>query len=176
MDYSPPGSSVHRDSPGKNTGVNCYFLLQWIFPTQGSNPGLPQCKWILYHLSHQGSIINYTNYLWTPKNLTLSNWLKAFNLQLFKFLSKRMFKIRDHLNFLCSESQHSEINKTQIFWTPHSIHRLSVSSHALVPSVLRMLYTWLTLGQRADKWWDDMEIRNPLLPAYTALLRVMKEH
>ena len=103
-DYSPPGSSVHGNSPGKNTGVNCYFLLQWIFPTQGSNPGLPHCRWILYHLSHQGSIINYTNYLWTPKNLTLSNWLKAFNLQLFKFLSKRMFKIRDHLNFLCSES------------------------------------------------------------------------
>ena len=30
-------------------------LLQGIFPTQGSNPGLPHCRWILYHLSHQGS-------------------------------------------------------------------------------------------------------------------------
>ena len=30
-------------------------LLQWIFLTQGSNPGLPHCRWILYHLSHQGS-------------------------------------------------------------------------------------------------------------------------
>ena len=28
------------DSPGKNTGVGCHFLLQGIFPTQGSNPGL----------------------------------------------------------------------------------------------------------------------------------------
>ena len=37
MDYSPPGSSVHGDSPGKNTGVDCHFLLQGIFPTQGSN-------------------------------------------------------------------------------------------------------------------------------------------
>ena len=47
-----PGSSVHGDSPGKNTGVGCHALLQGIFPTQGSNPGLPHCNQILYHLSH----------------------------------------------------------------------------------------------------------------------------
>ena len=41
MDYSPSGSSVHRDSPGKNNGVGCHALLQGISPTQGSNPGLP---------------------------------------------------------------------------------------------------------------------------------------
>ena len=43
------------DSPGKNTGVGCHFLLQGIFPTQGSNVGLPHCGQILHHLSHQGS-------------------------------------------------------------------------------------------------------------------------
>ena len=52
MDCSPPGSSVHRDSPGKNTGVGCYALLQGIFPPQGSNPGLLHCRQSLYHLSH----------------------------------------------------------------------------------------------------------------------------
>ena len=36
MDCSPPGSSVHGDSPGKNTEVGCHALLQGIFPTQGS--------------------------------------------------------------------------------------------------------------------------------------------
>ena len=41
MDCSLPGSSVHGDSPGKNTRVGCHALLQGIFPTQGSNPGLP---------------------------------------------------------------------------------------------------------------------------------------
>ena len=41
MDCSPPSSPVHGDSPGKNTGVDCHALLQGIFPTQGSNPGLP---------------------------------------------------------------------------------------------------------------------------------------
>ena len=54
-DYSPPGSSVHGDSPSQKTGVGCHALLQGIFLTQGSNPGLPHCRWILYHLSHQGS-------------------------------------------------------------------------------------------------------------------------
>ena len=55
MVCSPPGSFVHGDSPGKNTGMGCHALLQGIFPTHGSNPGLPHCRHILYHLSHQGS-------------------------------------------------------------------------------------------------------------------------
>ena len=37
VDCSPPGSSVHGDSPGKNNGVSCHFLLQGILPTQGLN-------------------------------------------------------------------------------------------------------------------------------------------
>ena len=42
------------DSPGKNTGMGCYFLLQEILPTQGSNPGLPHCRQTLHPLvSHQ---------------------------------------------------------------------------------------------------------------------------
>ena len=55
MDCSQSGSSVLRDSPGNNTAVGYHALLQRIFPTQGSNPGLPHCRWILYWLSHQGS-------------------------------------------------------------------------------------------------------------------------
>ena len=50
MDCSPPGSSVHEDSPGKNTGVGCHAFLQGIFPTQGSNPGLPHCVCISIYL------------------------------------------------------------------------------------------------------------------------------
>ena len=51
MDCSPPGSSVYGDSPDKNTGVDCHALLQGIFSTQGSNPGLSHCRWIL--LAHE---------------------------------------------------------------------------------------------------------------------------
>ena len=43
------------NSPGQNTGVGSLSLLQRIFPTQGSNPGLLHCRRILYQLSHKGS-------------------------------------------------------------------------------------------------------------------------
>ena len=43
------------NSSGQNTGVGSLSLLQGIFPTQGSNPGLPHCGRILYPLNHQGS-------------------------------------------------------------------------------------------------------------------------
>ena len=43
------------DFLGKSTGVGCHFLLQGIFLTQGSNPGLLHCRQMLYRLSHQGS-------------------------------------------------------------------------------------------------------------------------
>ena len=53
---SPPGSSVHGTSSGKNTGVGCHALLQGMIPTQGPNPGLPHCRQNLYWLSHQHCI------------------------------------------------------------------------------------------------------------------------
>ena len=49
------GSPVHGIFPGKGAGVDCHFLLQWIFLTQESNPGLLHCGQTLYRLSHQGS-------------------------------------------------------------------------------------------------------------------------
>ena len=42
-------------SPGKNTEVGSHSILEGIFPTKGSNPGLPHCRQILHHLSHLGS-------------------------------------------------------------------------------------------------------------------------
>ena len=51
------------DFPGNSTGVDCHFLLQGIFPTQGSNPGLPHCRQTLYCLSHQGSPVSSPNQL-----------------------------------------------------------------------------------------------------------------
>ena len=51
----PRGLLCPWDSPGKNAGVDSHSLLQGIFPSQGSNPGLPHCRRILYCLNHQGS-------------------------------------------------------------------------------------------------------------------------
>ena len=50
-----PGQYSPWNSPGKNTGVDCLSLLQGIFPTQGSNLGLPHCGQFLYQLSHKGT-------------------------------------------------------------------------------------------------------------------------
>ena len=54
MDCSPPGSSVHGIFPGKNTGVDCHFLLQGIFLTQGSTQVSHTVGRHFHCLSHQG--------------------------------------------------------------------------------------------------------------------------
>ena len=61
IDCSPPGSSVHGDSPGKNTGACCHLPLQGIFPTQGLNPRL------LYLLHWQEDLLPLHHYYtsWT---------------------------------------------------------------------------------------------------------------
>ena len=57
MDCSLPGSSVHGDSPGKNTEMGLHTLLQGNFPDQRLSPGLPHCRQILDQLSHQLGIL-----------------------------------------------------------------------------------------------------------------------
>ena len=56
----PQGLYSSWNSPGQNTEVSISFsmiLLQGIFPTQGSNPGLPHCRLILYQLSHKRRLV-----------------------------------------------------------------------------------------------------------------------
>ena len=70
VNCSLPGSSIHGDSPGKNTGVGYHALPQGVFPTQGSNPGLLHCRWILYWATREASspVSNY----YTQQQLSLS--------------------------------------------------------------------------------------------------------
>ena len=62
--------------PGNSPGVDCHFLLLGIFPTQGSNPGLPHCRPTLYRLSHQGS--------------SLEGMMQKLKLQYFGHLMRRV--------------------------------------------------------------------------------------
>ena len=69
MDCSPPGSSVHGDSPGKKYWVGWHALLEGIFPIQGLNPSLLLCcisRQVLYHWCHLESpqIAIWTSKLW----------------------------------------------------------------------------------------------------------------
>ena len=52
----PHGLYSPWNSPDQNTGMGSISLFQGIFLAQGSNPGLPHCRWILYQLSHKGSL------------------------------------------------------------------------------------------------------------------------
>ena len=55
--FETPWTIIPWKSPGQNTRVGSLSLFQGIFPTQWSNPGLPNCRWILYQLSHKADII-----------------------------------------------------------------------------------------------------------------------
>ena len=65
--------------PSQNTGVGNLFLLQGIFPTQGSKPGLPHCRWILYQLSHKGSprILKWVAYPFSRGSSQPRNWTRV---------------------------------------------------------------------------------------------------
>ena len=70
----PMNYTVPWNSSGQNTGVGSLALLQDVFPTQGSNPGLPHCRWILYQLSHKGSprTLEWVAYPFSSR----SSWLR----------------------------------------------------------------------------------------------------
>ena len=72
----PHGLYSPWDSSGQNTGVGSRSLLQGIFPTHGSNPGLPICRWIFYQLRHKGSprILKWVAYPFSSRSSQPRNW------------------------------------------------------------------------------------------------------
>ena len=85
MSSSLPPHGLHSpwNSPGQNTGVGSHSLLQGIVLTQGSNPGLPHCRQILYQLSHQGSPYYYTRgshcIFAQQRWCSVMSWLESIN-------------------------------------------------------------------------------------------------
>ena len=80
MDCSLPGSSVHGDSPGKNTGVGCHSLLQGIFPTQGLNLDLLHYRRVLYHWATREARGQTWTYSSGSRVLIIRSPGKSFNL------------------------------------------------------------------------------------------------
>ena len=123
LNYRPPGSFVHGDSPGKNTGAGCHALLQGIFPTQGSNSGLPYCRQILYHLSHKGS----------PRIL---EWV-AYP------LSRGSFQPRNQIGISCIAA---EIPGKPLEWNTQALHKVQIAwSSYSSTSFLWSLNRWLLI-------------------------------
>ena len=126
----PHGQYSPWNSPGQNTGVGNLSLLQ------GSNPGLPHCRWILCQLSHKGSprILKWVAYPFSsrssqPKNRTgvssiaggfFTNWAKSMSLALAGRLSTSGPPGKSPS--LTPWVQHHERPWTQLsyFWIPDS--------------------------------------------------------
>ena len=122
-DLSLPRLLCPWDSPGKNTGAGCYFLLQGIFQTQGSNPCLPSCGQILYQLNHQGSpdkglrrLREKAAYM-GPLCLPASAWIPRYHWAVFQlsrpvvldqgepsFPPRKVWQLGDHLAILACHS------------------------------------------------------------------------
>ena len=146
------------DSPGKNTGVGCHFLLQGIFPTQGSNPGLPHCRQTLYRLSHKGSQPSYQEILLVlcskpVQNLALSPLLHH------------------------SKSSHGHF---AVLWKDPQ-PGLSASTLALLPTARKSLLNlqsvqFSSVAQSCPTLCDPMNCSTPGLPVHHQLPEFTQTH
>ena len=115
IDISPWNSS------GQNTGVGSLSLLQGIFPTQSSNPGLMHCRQILYQLSHKTAVFSHNSGGWKSKIKVLAKLISGVTSllglpTLFTVLAHGLFSV-------CAPAVHSasckDINVVRL--GPHSL-------------------------------------------------------
>ena len=108
---------------GRSTRVGCHFLLQGIFLTQGSNPGLPNYRQTLYCLSHQGSPQSCLT-LWDPLDYLVRGILQARILEWVAFpFSRGSSQPRDRTQVFCIAGGFFNSWATREAWT--SIHTFS---------------------------------------------------
>ena len=101
-----PWTVVHQvalcpwNSPGKSTGMGCHSLLQGIFPIQGLNPGLPQCRRVLYQLSHKRSpIMDWVTYPFSRRSSALRNQTRVSCIA-GEFFTNRAIREAPHCNII----------------------------------------------------------------------------
>ena len=116
------------NSPGQNTGVGGRSLLLGIFPTQGSNPDVPHCRWILYQLSCQGSprTLQWVAYPFSSRSSQPRNRPGSPALQLDSLPAELPGKpvmymcIYTHIYYVCicmiDESQIRKVNLRRGYW------------------------------------------------------------
>ena len=139
--YSPWNSPFH----GQNTGVGSLSLLQRMFPTQGSNPGLPHCRQILYHLRHQGSpiILEWVAYPFSGGSSPPRNWTGV------SYIAGGFFTSWDSSHF--SSHDNSHITRSGIFlissFMTLNLWRIQASCFVECPQI------WLCL--MVSSWLDS---------------------
>ena len=129
--------------PGQNTGVGSLSLLQGIFPTQGSSPGLPHCRRFLYQLSQNGSlrILEWVAYPFSrgstwPRNQTKVSCIAG------RFFTN--WAIREALDYVKKLKSQTKIRLPRIclFWLNVKIsqlHTSKVNIHTLDGQMLTLM-------------------------------------
>jgi len=153
-DYSlqPHGLYSPWNSPSQNTRVGSLSLLQGIFPTQGSNPGLLHCKQILYQLIYRGStrILECVAYPFSSGSSQLRDWTEIkFNRSLeqikIMYIPNRMQWVNMRQNQIEVILQKYLVYALQMFQHKKAVAGWIVSlkyAHILIPGVCACYLTW----------------------------------
>ena len=147
MDCSP------WNSPGHNTGMGSLSLLQGISPTQGLNPGLLHCRWILYQLSHKGSprVLVWVAYPFSRGFSWLRNWTGVSCLVGGFFTNWAIREFRNAL--LCQDTKWISKNRFQLYWNTFVYEHyayLFVSPYSWKDFTKLMLFSHLVMS---DSLW-----------------------
>ena len=124
----PPGLYSPWNSQGQNTGVGSLSLLQGIFPTQGSNPGLQHCRQILYRLSYKGSlrILEWVAYPFSSGSSWPGNWTRV------SCVAGRFFTnwaIREAQLYISTWTFNSKVQKAHYLKNRYEFHKNSFSKN-----------------------------------------------
>ena len=121
---------VNYNSPGQNTEVGSFSFLQGIFPTQGSNSGLPNCRWILYQLNHKGSprILEWVAFPFSSRSSQPRNQIRV------SCIAGRFFPNWVFLYHFYASTWHriSWLHDSPSFTTP-SLFPLFINKHPIIP-------------------------------------------
>ena len=150
------------NSPGQNTGVGRFSLPQGISPTQGSNPGLPYCRWILYQLSPKGNLraLEWVTYSFSsgsswPRSQTGVSYIAS------RFFTNWTIKVSpNHCKELRNASMSicNDVCKCQVLWRLKSsklckmerIIRLSCYLNGRFCESLALMHMWDGLKRTID--------------------------
>ena len=142
-------------SPGKNIWVGSCTLLQEIFPTQGSNPGLLDCRHILYCLSHKGNPYTFLNFLYNYFKSLYKNPIVLLSENIFFFLKStlKLYLLTPLSIFLCLC-----VLGFHLSWPNESAKKYFLffkwNSHfSFIDVIFPLIFLWILLPGRIKVCW-----------------------
>ena len=169
----PHGLYSPWNSPGQNTRMGRLSFLQGVFPTQGLNPGLPHCRWIIYQLSYKGSprVLEWVAYPFSsgssrPRNRTGVSCIAGRF-----FTNWTIRKAQKEVGFMILISYEIKFWKTVTKMTLHKLSNIQWSSYRqLCPT--HMYNLTKMVGNYRWGWGcgsNDRKIWRPLIAFYGLL-------